>query len=391
MSERSANAAGQYLGYQLQLTRLLFYLLKAQKGDVLSLEVIDDVAIEHNNQHVTAEQQKSITSSRNPISDKAVDLWKTLSNWVDDVTSGRLKPKSTKFILYISELKKGEIANAFHNANSVQEVKQAINSARTQIYKNGGSRSSETLSKYIENFFNNNNAAEAVVQNFILEMGSGSPQNDLRNLIENSPGIPHRITSYVKDAALGWLKSYTDSTLEKSECAYVPYDEFRLAFDAYVQRFSRDDTLPAFSEKSKIDLNNFLEKNFVKQMDIIDLDNDEIIDSIDCFLRAKTEQMIWGEQGLVTKESFVELEDSLIKKWRNAKRSAKLAGESKSDVWVGQHIYTDCNGHSANIEGKSVPDFFIPGSFQDLSNNMTLGWHPEYKSIMNKKSDENEK
>ena len=61
----------------------------AAPGDVVCLEVFDDVGVERPDGTKIAEQNKS-NLTHNPLSDRAVDLWKTLRIWVDAVVSGEL-------------------------------------------------------------------------------------------------------------------------------------------------------------------------------------------------------------------------------------------------------------------------------------------------------------
>lgn len=48
---------------------------------MVSIEKFDDVGVE-NGDEKKAIQTKSALSDRNPVSDRAVDLWKTLYNWL---------------------------------------------------------------------------------------------------------------------------------------------------------------------------------------------------------------------------------------------------------------------------------------------------------------------
>ena len=66
-------------GYLLQVKHMLYELISLDNR-IVSIEKLDDVAIEDGDT-VTAIQLKSVTSSNNPIADRAVVFWKTLYNW----------------------------------------------------------------------------------------------------------------------------------------------------------------------------------------------------------------------------------------------------------------------------------------------------------------------
>lgn len=103
-------AAGQYDGYALQEIRLVDRLLDAGPQDVVSLEVVDDVGVETPDGEVIAEQSKS-TQGANPVSDRAVGLWKTLSNWLIAAREGHLSIAATRFFIYTSKDVTGPIVS----------------------------------------------------------------------------------------------------------------------------------------------------------------------------------------------------------------------------------------------------------------------------------------
>jgi hypothetical protein len=71
------NAPGQYLGFALQPLRMFYHLLTAPKEAWVSLELVDDIAVHYANGDMLAEQTKSALS-HNPLSNWAIDLWKTM-------------------------------------------------------------------------------------------------------------------------------------------------------------------------------------------------------------------------------------------------------------------------------------------------------------------------
>ena len=130
---RTPHVPGQYLGYSLQTTRFLVHLLEADLGCTISLEVFEDVGVETIEGSKIAEQAKS-TLKGNPVSNRSIDLWKTFSNWVDSAKSGELNPDTTRFELYVSHPRKGEIAESFSKVKSKDEARVAFQNARTILW-----------------------------------------------------------------------------------------------------------------------------------------------------------------------------------------------------------------------------------------------------------------
>ena len=88
--------------FMIQSHHMLYELLDCKKGDMVSLEVFDDVGVEHRDGSRDAIQVKSALSDRNPVSNKASDLWKTLYNWMIAVECDELDVDFCKFIILLS-------------------------------------------------------------------------------------------------------------------------------------------------------------------------------------------------------------------------------------------------------------------------------------------------
>src|SRR5690606_2147356 len=99
-------AAGQYLGYALQPVRLCYHLLTSPEGAQVSLEHLDDVAIENADGSCLLEQTKSATT-QNPLSDWASDLWKTIDFWREAIETQALNVEATRFCYYVTPTKVG--------------------------------------------------------------------------------------------------------------------------------------------------------------------------------------------------------------------------------------------------------------------------------------------
>lgn len=124
--------------FMIQSHHMLYELLNCGEGDYVSVEVFDDVGVEHEDGSKDAIQLKSALSNRNPVSDKAVDFWKTMYNWLVSVEVGVLEPENVKFVLFINVNKQGVIANKFHNSKNYNEASVAWEEAKKVFYDEHG-------------------------------------------------------------------------------------------------------------------------------------------------------------------------------------------------------------------------------------------------------------
>lgn len=141
--------------FMVQSHYMLYELLNCKKGDYVSVEVFDDIGVEHSDGSRDAIQMKSALSNRNPVSNKAVDLWKTMYNWLISVESGELHLENTKFILFINVDKSGTIVESFHSAESKENASKAWVEAKEYFYDNQGNLKEigNEYKEYIEYFF----------------------------------------------------------------------------------------------------------------------------------------------------------------------------------------------------------------------------------------------
>lgn len=385
LPRRSPQAPGQYLGYSLQTTRLLQILLDGESGATYSLELFEDVGEEQRDGHKLAIQTKS-TSTGNPIADNAEAFWKTFSNWVDAVEAGTLPLNKTTFELYVSAPKTGQIAELFHRANNEAEARAAIGEARkilsdrvngTQKSNSGTSRS---LSRYAARFFAaKEETIVGVVRNFQLVTGSGRPQKDLRYALEKK-FVPPEFVEAVLYQALGWIKNQTDSLLEQGRPAAVGYDDFRSTIIGFVRKCSAREILVSWARRPSPEaVEADLLRTYVRQIELIDCDDEEKFRAINDFLRASVDRTNWSRAGMVHPSSFDEFEEALTVFWRNRREQNELIHKRRNQVERGKLLYFDCGSHRGKLEGLEVPDHFTPGSFHALADAEEVGWHPDYK------------
>lgn len=388
-----ATAPGQALGYSLQFTRLTAMLLDAPNGNWCSLEVLDDVAKQSEDGKTTVSQSKSALTD-NPVADRATSLWKTLFNWLELVKSGIVEPRHTKFELYVSRPVKGAFIECFHESHTHEEAKAAIKKVRNQLWGAAPEFTERAdlpvgLSRYV------NSVLEAdeklllpIIVNLQLTCGSGSPQSDIEAAIRRHPVSEGKVFD-IADKLCGWVKREADKQLEKGLPAVISRDAFHREYTSYVRRVDRDLILKGLAKKpSEAEKLERLPDNFVRQLDLIELSFDQKLEAISDFLQACWNRAMWSKAGDIHDDSFTELNDNLGRTWKNLDLAIRLEAGSKPETQRGQLLYAKCMMHTARIQGLEPPPHFIPGCFQGLADDLTVGWHPAYRVLLAKPTSE---
>lgn len=384
--KRSPHVPGQYGGYSLQAKRFLARLLEAASGSAVSLEVFEDVGVESTDGHRTAEQVKS-TFEGNPVSDRALDLWKTFSNWVDAVRDGELQIDNASFEIYVSRPVTGTIVQSFSDAKTLRDAQAAIKQARDKLWGaaphyNERPKVSDTIKDFVANVFEADlSVISSIVEAFSLSSGSGDSYADLEIKIEEKFIAPEYISDVLMHA-LGWVKCQTDRLIEQKKPAIIYRDDFHREVTAYLRKIAYRGILESYAkDPSQQEIDSHLRlRDYIRQLELINCDDDDKLEAVRDFLSASVDRTHWSEQGLVHDSSFDEFEDNLLRTWKNNKRASNIEAAHHDDVNKGKLLYSKCCAHRAKLEGFDVPNHFTPGSFQALSDEGTVGWHPEYKN-----------
>ncbi|MGO8752730.1 MAG: ABC-three component system protein [Thermoguttaceae bacterium] len=385
---RPSTVPATYLGFSLQATRFLAYLLKASPGDSVCLEVFEDVGVERADGSRIAEQDKSALST-NTLSNRSLDFWKTIRNWVDATASGILDPDKTRFVIYAPRAVPNNIAIWFRDARTDAEATAALQAARDRLVQ--GRREGETfaggdseLDAHLRCVFGADQPDVArIVKNLTIEAGGVSPHDELQQLLL-SELVSKEACERVLNWAHGWVKEKIDRLLERREPARVARDEFHAALLNHVRTHDRLDILYSVAGRpgdGEI-ASDLALRDYVRQLRIIGLEEVDVYSAVNDFLRAAADRTAWCADGLIDRKSLDTLAGDLVTTWRNKKRRVSIAYAERRETEQGQMLYVDCIEHKARLDCLETPEHFIRGSWHALADGRDVGWHPQYLALL---------
>lgn len=176
-TRRSVNVPGQFFGYSIQNTRVVAHFLRAQQGQSVSIEHLDDVAT-HTDVGDLVELDKS-GLAHNPVTDRSPELWKSLANWVRAIRAGALKD-DTRFLLYVAQGHHGDLIDSIHSATTKTAADAVVVSFRATF---GGKELPKGLAEHVKEVLSASD--EVLARLFVslaLENGSGAPNDDLATM-----------------------------------------------------------------------------------------------------------------------------------------------------------------------------------------------------------------
>ena len=370
----------------IQAHHMLYELLNCKKGDYVSVEVFDDVGVEHIDGSRDAIQLKSALSTRNPVSNKAVDLWKTMYNWMIAVESKELNIENTKYILFINVDKSGGIVNSFDLAKSKEDAVKAWNNAKNYFYDDQGNLKAigNEYKKYIEYFFEdeNKNLAVKIIEKFELKRCIDNYTQTVKEEFKKSE-IPEDIIYPIYNAIIGWIDTRATEMVEQHKPIIISQEDYQkqlnILYREYNQKYS---LMPYSTEPCNQEIEKELEKRekYIQQLDIIDCDYTEKLEAINDYLRASVDRAIWAENGDISIQSLKTYETDLVRTWKLQKRMVMLEKENETPEKQGKLIYYKCQDKKVEMSTAAVPGFFKNGCYHELANTKEIGWHPNYSN-----------
>jgi hypothetical protein len=376
----------QYYGYSLQCTHCVYLLLGAQPGSRVSVEVLEDVAVEDLSGGVEAVQVKS-ASETNPIANRSVDLWKTIGNWIRAVESRELRVDRTTFHLRLGRERGGTICKSFAEASTAEDASAALEKAKGAFFTAGGKLRkgvSGALRPEIEVVFApaRSGLVRDIVVRFQMSFGTGHAYEELLNHLKTK-FIDDDVAEDVLLHALGWVKKELDSAIERGEPPLIAVDEFRTEVNAFRDRLKARSYLPSFAgppSLEEIELQRL--RVFVRQLNLIEFSEEQILRGITDFLSARANRVQYARRGYVHRDTFAEFEGALKSLWQNHRDEVEL-DQSESEIDRGRRVAFRCLREKLRLQGVDVPADFVRGCLHYLADQPSIGWHPRYEILLN--------
>ncbi len=388
-------AADKSIGFDFQYYYFLLRLFELKTGQVVGLEVRDDVHINLENDKVILIQLKHTikkNASGHPINltELDEDLWKTIHTWINIITDPNEKRgtyqnqlefiRRTDFLLAsnksINENNKllGKITkfkNGYIKFNVIQKyIKDLYDKSDSDITK-----------KYISCFIG---LDEICQKEFLLSIDFELNINDIINKCKIS--LKEHMTG---ESTIDTLFSSLDSVIRQDNFKKTANREpINLSFDEYYKKYriyfdiARNSDLKIQKYKGILP-ENLEDQTFIRQLiDIDDIDKTE-----DDLIREYTRKMLtinsnleyWEREGVITRNERDELDSDVTALWTNEFRNLNRPRPSNDNVEeVARKIIYNLRKERLKLSGQDLSLDLSNGQFYRLSNALDIGWHVDW-------------
>jgi hypothetical protein len=376
-------AAASAMGYLFQCRYALLEGLRAVPDTpqlLISIEKFDDVAFEANGEPTALIQSKHHIGKTGDLTDRSVDLWKTIAIWLKRVAEDIEAPFRMKFVLLTTAHAPEKSAASFLRMRDRDEeaadklLMAAVKSRNKEIASAcgayGGLPENVRLSllRSVMILDGSPNIID-VREEIARELHHAAPRDQIDKLVERLEG---------------WWFGAVIRALSGATPEAIPVLAIEQRVDELREEFKRDalpvDFKTAHPPESVIA--ELDKRPFVRQLRKIDIGPKRIEYAIRDYYRASEQRSRWAREDLVIDGELERYECELTEAWEP--RHAAIVDEASScapekKIALGQTLFRWVE-QDANFPLRTVRERFLThGSYHILANRYAVGWHPDFK------------
>jgi hypothetical protein len=388
-------AGPQAIGFDYQFLYFMSLALELKTGEKVGFEVRDDIYIERANGKTTLFQSKhTVLTNADGIpinlTTLDIDLWKTLSNWVDMIKADTSILTNNCFCLVTN---KGEGNNQFIEALNLFKADDNLDSVIEKTKELRDKTENRELKAYIKN---------------VLSLGKKQTKSFLSNLsietdIDDIIGkIKTKIFERTSDNSI--VDTIFDSLFSNMSIAKyldIKYrKQFEISFQDFCNKFGK--CFKIAWEKKPLPKRNFTinlpdnleDQTFIKQLlDIGEIakNSPKVIDYTTHMLQVRNHLSDWTAHNLVLPTEMEEFQRESILKWNNEFRSKyrQIERQINSGIAI-ESLETEIQNLAVElVDFMRREDLYVAddtlgielsnGHYYSLSDKPEIGWHFDWE------------
>lgn len=357
----------QIYGSQAQLTLMTWCLLKYADAEYVAYEVDDDISVVLKTGKKILIQVKS--GKTNPLTDRSLELWKTLYNWVNSCDPSRdeefriLLTQNHPFGNLLTKILACQPSKDFADVHALLKTFQTSNkkiaSLRLPIIF-ATSRLNHVFSNIIVEVTSDPHTHEAI-------------REELRKYHETE----HTLTS-LYHSLISWVQMRIEQiTLSGSKTIMISGKDFAefhgTRRQELLSKVVYDLTPRNVTDQDKHEL---ISSMFIRQLEEIGVDNRAKEAAITSYLRAEDyyDQLLF--KGVIIKKDIDEERDDLTDYWENE----RICIIERSPELTGRKLFASCMKYrNSPLYTKLTKRELCQGTFHMLAEDITVWWHPNFK------------
>lgn len=397
------SAVDPNLGYLFQGYYALLVLFDSEEEEAsITVEIEDDIALTE--KITTLIQVKHRKEIKKVLTIKSVDFWKTIRIWVREVYKDNLFALVTcdgiqKNSILLEFTKKEKDRNIKGLKKELVEEAERVLKERETALERGIKLPHEKRYQGCEDFLNLKEKDALLKKIYILDntitiddIGKEIEKRLMKTVTQNNrKKVANRIEEWWGVRVVKALKD-KESILKRELTSQIEDFISRTNENNFIVSLNNKIDIPSEeTEKNKTEGSTML-----KQIELIDDKNFRKQKALKEFWGARIQRNLWITEDILVIEELENYDLDLIEDWEyefNTKADiGNVSEEEKKEI--GKKIY-DYSMREAYIKIQPKIEEWkdrnlVAGSYQILSNDLKVGWHPEYIKKIYEKGEEDE-
>lgn len=389
------DASASALGFLYQVRWAMYELLvssrrAADQSMRMTLEVFDDVALTDADGHPLRAIQLKQHISQTSLTDKSVDLWKTIRVWLE--TPSLATPDGPRLTLVTtSPVQAGSAASLLGIDDAERNLAEAL--ALLDAASLTGSIATEPGRKA---WMNASSSVRVSLLTRMWVLGEQASVAELDDLLdaELAPFVPAKHVAEYRGRLWGWWDSRAVLILQQnrtiagggSVSAAELYDRMQFIRDDFrVDALVVDFVFDVDDEKVAAGH----DEHFVDQLRLVKVSPGTLRSAVVDYLRAYAHTTKWVQNGDLFDDELVRYEAALKDEW--SRRFDEMIEDLETDGIAdpdarairGRELFRTL-GHSTQVTVR--PEFDLPfharGTRHSIANDGKYGWHPDFEQLI---------
>lgn len=375
-------------GYLFQSRYALLRALQEAKSNAglsISIERFDDVAFQQDANPIELIQTKHHGAPAN-VSDKSVDVWKTLRIWMDLIETDPLIAANTRFVFLTTET--APAGSALALLRHSPDTRDAPGAVGMLLAAASGSNN-QTTKAARDAFLALTVTDRALLVSNIWVFDQAPDIHNIRAEIEKElfysapQGQVETFTDYLE----GWWFARVVQALSGEADAAISlaavqnkihelrddFTTFRLPLDSEIDDMPEVTSLPSD------------ERPLVRQMRLIDLNESEALSALHDYYRAFEQRSRWARESLLLDGEADRYDKALWDAWRRQFLSAAsdlpTTCSTTEKERAGKSVFRWARNYQKPLRNRDEI-WLSSGSYQILADALRIGWHPDYEDLM---------
>ncbi|EJM7233869.1 TPA: ABC-three component system protein [Vibrio cholerae] len=389
------DASPSMLGYIYQI-RFALYLSLKKLSDLadpeqfnVSIEKLDDIAFDNNGSPEELLQTKFHGNEGN-LTDRSPDIWKTIRIWVESIKSGEITLGNVILSLVTTQAVAEDSLASLLGVGPTRDIEEA-----QKVMSGICKESNQTNEKGYQAFKSLSVAERNSLLSAIYVIGKSE---DLLKIRENMKPIARQsvpvqaVDAFLDRVEGSWFKWVVEA-LSKTPSGVINLGVLQELVENIRPDYALTNLPAEYVDAlpDAMDVDNDM-RLFVMQMHLFKAPKKLIELAITNYYRAFEQRNKWAGDGLLNPGEISRFDRKLFEKWSEQQAFMEIQESLNTEEAKRAYsakLYQYCQQQGVvPIRPDFVEEYLSKGSYHVLSDNLSIGWHPDYKQLGDAKNED---